>query len=489
MSFPRVLLPGALSLMLRRLTHTQRVRWPRRVLYAGGGIALLSVLTAATVAVYANPPTNTLTISLYRPVVVMILPVVAGLAVIVMEGSRDRSGEVQRALECLPVRRRDAALLVRLPSLILAGIVIAAPLPLATAALMSVGGAVAASMVTVLAAEGVGLVCVALPYWIAAHAMRSARWDAIRFPVVLVLWVLVLGWQYWLVFDTLIARQGVPPAWAPLARTLVESLGQGLTPGAGLIGGALGLAAALAIGVRFASADQSEPERFIRWEWRAGRKRGRFRGELRYALRDPAVCANATVGLLTSFLVVVGFQALPPDVQPTLQGLALTLVGVFAATAARGVRGIYPARVPPQRLLGLSAASWAASTAAVVLTLAGVVFFPVLAVIALSSDGITTAMLAAGAYLLCGAFAIVTGAVAPVSSTNVLGQGAASGVTVVGILATSAVFDAAFADHIAMRTLVSLLLALVAVGVAGAAELIRWRAPRAARGRQTRVRS
>ncbi|WP_371358593.1 hypothetical protein, partial [Salmonella sp. E393-2] len=56
-----------------------------------------------------------------------------------MEATRDRSGSVERALAGLPLQRREAAFLVHLPSLVIAGLVVGVPLAPAVAALLSIG--------------------------------------------------------------------------------------------------------------------------------------------------------------------------------------------------------------------------------------------------------------------------------------------------------------------------------------------------------------
>src|SRR5690606_21523563 len=136
---------------------------------------------------------------------------------------------------------------------------------------------------------------------------------------------------------------------------------------------------AIVIGAIFALSAHVPRLPVIRHEWSGNGFAMRVVGEFRYALRDPATRANGALGLLLSLLIVVGALSLPPALSSAVEPIALLAIGVFASAAPRGIRGTFPVYLAPQRLIGISATSWALSTSLVVIGLTCVLLTPGLA--------------------------------------------------------------------------------------------------------------
>lgn len=471
----RVLAPGVVAVLLRRLTRTQGVTWPRWRLYVALALVGVGAIGFATVAAYLHQPSDALTVSLYRPAVVLIISLTAGAAVMTMEGTRDRSGGTERALECLPVGRREATFLVRLPCLVLGALVVLVPMIPAYAALRSVGAAPSDAMGVVLASSGAGLVTVAVPYLAVSALLRSARWDEVRFPVILLLWGVCMGWQIAIGFaglaDHTLAGEW---SWIPVVNAFMASMAGGPSGPSIVALAAAGIVAAFAVGAVFSLSRRASYHAIVRYEWRGRTFSARIIGELRYALRDPAVRANSALSLLLSGVLVTGVFLCPADLRAPLTPGALLVVGMLAASAPRTIRGTYPARIPVQRLIPMSATSWSVSTSLVVLIITAVLMAPGAALIRVGSTQAETAMLVVSTTLVSAGCAVAVGAAVPVSARNVLGQGLAGGATLGLFVVASQVFAQLSGSRDAARLLVSALFFMAAGAVAVGTENLRW---------------
>lgn len=475
------LVPRTVALMLRRLTRTQGVRWPRNRLYVPGTAGLIALLTAATVGAYRNHPDDPLVISFYRPSIALLLVILAGAAIITMEGSRDRSGATERALECLPLTRRSATFLVRLPSLGLAALVLLLPTFPLTAALAGIGTPFWRAVAIVVAALGSGLLTIAVPYALVSLMMRSDRWDSVRFPTIILLWALAAGLQVASALRDLADPHTAPPLWTPVARTLHAIAADALTATDACALGLLGAGAALTMGLLFSLSPRAKRPPAIRRPWSGDGPIARTAGEFRYALRDPATCANGALSLLLSALVVTATVLLPEGLRPHVEPVALLALGAFGSAPARTIRGIYPLSVPPQRVLGLTATSWALSTSVVVIGVAAVLLAPGLVLVTISTSPWGSAAALLSTFLLSAASAIAIGSVLPVAPQNVLGQGLASGLTLAVFLTMQQLLSQLLGDRTGVIAIVAALILGIAIAVAVAAETIRWLPPAAHR--------
>ena len=449
--------------------------WPRGRLYVPLALLALTGIAYATVAIYLHRPSDALTASFYRPAVVFLVSVIAGAAVMTMEGTRDRSGASERALECLPLGRREAAFLVRLPSLILGTLVALIPGLPAIAALLSAGAHFPEAIGIVVGSLGAGLVTIAVPYLGVFAITRPAKWDSVRFPIILLMWGVCVAWQLAATFNSQAKHTLGGWSWMPLVNAFGMSTGG--TPNVlnVLFLAAAGAAAGIAVGIVFSLAPRASHSALVRQEWEGHSFAGRVVGELRYALRDAAVRANSVLSLLMSGLVVASVYLCPNALRAPLTPFALLVVGMFAAAAPRTIRGTYPARLPMQRLMAMSPASWAFSTTAVVALLTATLMSPAIVLIWMSAIPADTALLLLSISLVSMACAVAVGAAIPISPRNVLGQGLAGGVTLATFIAVSQILGQLFPTYVALRLLCSALVLVVAVVIALGVESFRWR--------------
>lgn len=471
---PSSLAGGAMALMVRRLTRTGGVAWPRWRLYLPLVVAALAAVVAASALAYASPPRDPVLASFSPPTVVLVVAFAAGIAVLVMEGTRDRSGSTTRALQSLPLTSRHIAALTRLPSLVLALLTLIVPLVPAVATLRGVGMAWAQALLLVLVASGAGIATMAVPYVVCSAILRSRRWDAVRFPVIFLLWGACYAGQVVAAVRGIDELAPDAPWWLPLSRVLRESLEGGPRGGTSAIVllGAVVAGSCVVWAFLSAETDGGAPE--VRREWRGRGFSGRALGELRYALRDPSVRANALIGLLLSSMAVGALLALPRGVRMQLEPTVIALVGVFAAVTPRTVRGLVPSRNPPQRLIGLSPVSWSLSTSLVVAALSGALMAPGVAVVVASENvGRAAALLVATACLSV-AVAIALGSALPVAAGDVFGQAAAGSLAVAAVVALSSAFQPVLERSPGGAVLAAAALLAVAGGLAVLLEVARF---------------
>ncbi|RIJ19575.1 hypothetical protein DZF97_00385 [Clavibacter nebraskensis] len=472
------LIPGMGELALRRLTLTQNVTWPRWRLYAGLAIAVIAMSTTGTVLAYVDRPSDPLVASFYRPAILVIMSILAGAAVMAMEGSRDRSGSTERALGVLPLRRHEAASLVRLPSLCVAALVVLVPICPAAAALVSIGTGLEDALRAILIAFCAGMVTVAVPYLGVSFLMRSRTWDSVRVPTALVLWGVVYVWQVGVAFRSLAGTE--IPAYLPLASALTDALhGTTSVPAARAIC-VTALVSLVAVAVEFSVSGRRGRAPAVLLRWHGHGAAGRALGEFRYALRDPALRANVALGMLMASVVVAGFLQLPSALRAQSESLVLLVVGVFAVSVSRSVRGIYPASVPVQRLLNITATSWASSTASVVAAMVALMFLPCVALTWDATDVGGVTLLLVGAWALAAALAVGVGAILPVGARNVLGHGVAGGLSIGGYITAFLSMQQAAGGMTGAFAGAAVALLVVAILVAVLSENFRWR-PRSPR--------
>lgn len=464
------LAPGIGAVALRRLTRTQHVTWPRWRLYLPLLLAAIGAFAVGTVVIGFHPPDDPLVIALYPPADGVAVALLAGAAVMAMEATRDRSGSVERALAGLPVRRREAAFLVHFPSLAIATLVLGVPLAPAVAALLSIGRSTAEALLLVAVSLGAGLITIGIPYLGVCILLGSPRWDAVRFPTVLLLWGAAFCAQT--VYALRALAGGDPLVPLPLTVTLVDTLRGTLSMGTAvtvIVGGA-GAVVGVAMLFLFSPGPRRAPVLRVRWK-------GRHRawGELLYALRDSSLRANvALAALMNVFLVVISFW-IPSEVRAQTEGIVLLLVGIFAVAAARPIRGLYPGSLPVQRLLVMHPTSWALSTSFVVVIVAMLVAAPAAVLFLGSSDPTASALRFIRTWAVSAAVATGLGAVVPVGPRNVLGQGLSGGVSIGAYLALALTLQPIGTDRPGLLVALNVVLLAASVLLAVIAERVRWR--------------
>lgn len=466
------LLPGVAALTLRRLTRTQNVRWPRWRVYVPLCALLVGAVAIGTIVVAGNPPTDPLIVTFYRPTVAVLMTIVAGAAIMAMEGSRDRSGSTGRALESLPLRRREAAFLVRLPSLCLGALVILGPISPALGALRSVQTSMADAVQVVLTSLGAGLVTAAIPYLGIALLLRSRRWDAVRTPVSLLLWAGLLVWQLAVALRGLAGDSA--PEWMPAVASLTAAVRGDGDSATTMVWIALGAVSAIAVGLTFALVDRTDAAPSVRRPWRGGAGIGRILGELRYALRDPALRANASLAVLLVAGIALCAPLIPAEARGQTETALLLPVGLLAASVCRAIRGIYPATFPVQRLIAMSPVSWALSTSTVVLSVALLICLPSTLLLLSSTDIASTSWRLLTTALLASSAGIAVGAALPVGARNVLGQGLTSGLAIGAFVTSSVVVTKVGETSPSLAVLVCCLALTASFGIATLCENLRW---------------
>lgn len=460
--------------MVRRLTRTSDVAWPRWRLYLPLAVAATTAVSAACWLVSITPPGDPLLATFYPPTMMLLVAFVAGAAVLVMEGTRDRSGRTARALYSLPLTSRHVTALARLPSLVLAPLALIVPLAPAVAALRSVGIVWGTALLIVFVAAGAGLVTMAVPYIACSLILRSRRWDPVRFPVVFLIWGACYATQVFAAVRDIGASTPDASLWLPLARVFREVLAGGVGGDTALLVLIAAVVAAAGIGWMFLSVETGRDVSEIRWEWRGRGFPGRVLGELRYSFRDVSVRANALLSILMSCLLAGAYLALPGGAKAQFEPMIIAVVGVFAAVTPRTVRGLVPSHNPPQRLIGVSPASWSLSTSLVVIVFCWALMTPGIVVVVASGGAGGAALVLAGTACLSAALAIMLGSALPVAAGNVFGQGVVGGLTVLGVVALSSAFRPVFERAPAVAALAAAVLLVVAGGIAALVEVARF---------------
>lgn len=470
MSLITRLAPGIGAVALRRLTRTQQVTWPRWRLYLPLLLAGTGALAFGTVVVRFHPPDDPLLTSLYPPAAGVVVALLAGAGVMAMEATCDRSGSLECALAGLPITPREAAFLVHLPSLVIGGLVIAVPLAPAVAALLSIGRPLPDTLLFVATSLGAGLVTIGIPYLAVSVLLRSPRWDAVRFPTVLLVWAGAFGAQTVYALRTLSGEESLAPL--PLTVTLVETLRETLVVGiaATIIVAGMGVAVMVAAYFLFSRGAGRAP--LVRARWVGSH---RVWGELLYTVRDPSLRANVVLAaLMNAFLAAVYFW-IPSEVRAQAESIVLLPVGIFAVAAARPIRGLYPGSIPVQRLLVMPPTSWALSTSFVVAVVAAATCAPAATLVFGSTDPAATILRIIGTWGVSAAVAVGVGAVMPAGPRNVLGQGLSGGISIGGYLALTLTFQPLGLDRAGLLVALSVVVLAASVLLAVIAECVRWR--------------
>lgn len=470
MSLIARLAPGLGAVALRRLTRTQHVTWPRWRLYLPLLLGGTAALAFGTVFIRSHPPDDPLLSSLYLPATGVVVALLAGAGVMAMEATRDRSGSMESALAGLPIGPREAAFLVHLPSLVIGGLVVAVPLAPAVAALLSIGRPLPDTLLFLATSLGAGLITIGIPYLGVSVLLRSPRWDAVRFPTVLLFWAGAFGAQTVYALRALSGEEQLAPL--PLTVTLVRTLRETLTADTAvtIIGAGTGMTITVAAYFLFSRGVGRTPLIKARW---VGFHR--VWGELLYALRDPSVRANVVLATLMNAFLSAAYFWIPWEVRAQAESIVLLPVGIFAVAAARPIRGLYPSSTPVQRLLVMAPTSWALSTSFVVAMIAAVTCIPAATLVLGSSDPATSILRLIGTWAVSAAVAVGVGAVMPVGPRNVLGHGLSGGISIGAYLAISLTFQPLGLDRAGLLVALSVVVLGASVLSAVVAERVRWR--------------
>ncbi|MFJ4037503.1 hypothetical protein ACIPVB_05415 [Microbacterium sp. NPDC090007] len=464
------LAPGIGAVALRRLTRTQQVTWPRWRLYLPLLLAGAGALALGTVAIRSHPPDDPLLTSLYPPAAGVVVAFLAGAGVMAMEATCDRSGSLECALAGLPIRPREAAFLVHLPSLVIGGLVVTVPLAPAVAALLSIGRPLPDTLLFVTMSLTAGLVTIGMPYLGVSVLLRSARWDAVRFPTVLLVWAGAFGAQTVYALRALSNEESLAPL--PLTVTLVKTLRGTLTAGTAVTIIVAGMGVAVVVAAFFLFSRSAGRAPLVRARWMGSH---RVWGELLYTLRDPSVRANVVLAALTNVFLAVVYFWIPSEVRAQAESIVLLPVGIFAVAAARPIRGLYPGSIPVQRRLVMAPTSWALSTSFVVAAVAAATCAPAVTLVFGSPDPAATILRLIGTWAVSSAVAVGVGASMPVGPRNVLGHGLSGGISIGLYLALSLTFQPLGLDRAGLLVALSVVVLATSVLLAVIAERVRWR--------------
>ncbi len=419
------LMEGIVVVMVRRTIGSRVPARARRWIYAilvasvAGGILWLCRLW------YLHAEAST---AVDRPILalsaVLGMFVIGGLSVLLAEAARDKSGRVEAVLSTLPLSRRAIAGIAWTPTVALACACVVVSLPPAGCVLVGLGYPVGEAFALVASSLAIGLFVGVGALCGSYLLLRSSRWNAARYPIAMVVWISAAA--------ALVAESFLllaqPGSFASVVQLLPlvaadAATGTAVTAPLGFACAACALAAGAAFVLVIARSTDQGHGRTVWLTWGGGSPFVRPVADLLYVVRDATSLANIVGAFLANVTLVVIAWHLPGLLRPQAVPAIEVVIAVFVASPLRGLRGVFPARLPPQQLIGLPVTSWVTSQAIVTIAVATFVAAPGLALIALPGVAPLSALAGlAESSALALVVAALCGWTVPVSGDNALGQ-------------------------------------------------------------------
>lgn len=461
-----------LAIVLRRLTNTVNVTWDRWILYVPLAVILLGLEGIATIY-FSRPSWGIRYAFLYLLTVEAVMVLCSGIAVFVMEITRDRTGSIAHALEALPLSKFEISIISHVSSVLLGVCVIILPIPPVFALLVGLGYSFLDAFHFIACSLSAGVISIAVPYILVSIIDYRHEWRELRFPVVLIFWVVYLGWQARSVSRNL-TDDVDPPFWLPASRVISESL-QGTVSGFtrftmpvfGLLFGAIML-------LLFFKADVGENNSTIVVEWQGHGFRGYLLGDFSYVVRNSSIKANCLTVCVMNIVIAMCVQLSSVAMRRQIVSVAVPVVMILSATIGRCVRAVFPRRNPPQKLLNMNPAIWVLSLNCVTTVLCATLALPAcyMAYSVLPSSGATVMIVS---YLsIAISLAVLLGFAFPVASNNVFGQGLMSIMSVVALGLIYYVLYTFLRNNIYQTYVISVISILISFSSAFAIESLRW---------------
>jgi hypothetical protein len=396
----------------------------------------------------------------------------AGVVAIVAEMARDRSRSTEQMLQALPISTTGMQVLLACPSFLIRGAVVFLTVIPGVALFSGSGVSLGNSIIVCGAAFASGLGVIGVCQLAISLLLRRRRWDGVRVPISLLMWLTASGGMVWAAFRDLGGSSPVD-AWWPLPG-LVGAVSSGqMSPTTGLQAiafGAIGLGA-LAVSSRVVQAVSVSST--VRKEWRGTGPAARSVGEGVHAARDATLVGNAAVALLLVTAIAAGSVLLPSEVRESVRPTATILVAALAAVPVRAVRGALDVVYPTPRLLGVQPWRFGAGQALLTFVLFSALAAPYVFALCLSGSP-AGASASIALLLLGGSIATIAASVVVIRNENSVAQAIAAGPTliIVGIVASA---SAAIVERQPIAAVFAGVMSLFcAVAIAAWGDHLRW---------------
>jgi hypothetical protein len=419
----------------------------------------------------------------YAMLIPMADVLLAGIALMVGDALRDKSGKTENALFTLPLAKREVAVVVWAPTaLVSSGVLLFGLLP-SCVALTGFGVPFPKAISEIASAYAVGLTLASVSHILAYGLMRGPRWDSVRFPVASLIWLALLLFSFWGSYRTLFLEGNGAWLFLLLPLLLLDLLVGEIPISHITILSCLAAVSCLFVVMVASSQMFSRRERYINRPWKGrGGWLGRVAGELRYTLRNVSATANILVSLISSGALVICVKALPGTFREPVAELGLYLVVLLGCAPVRTFRSLFPLRVPIQRIIGMSPTSWVLSQQLMAAIVSALATAPAIALLFdIRVDGSEGLAILFSAWCAGLALANLLGILIVVGSDNAVGQAIASVALVMSMGVWFGGVESIFEGFTAARFALTMLLCLVSIAVSVMVERSRWRAPAAQR--------
>lgn len=411
---------GICDLYLRRATATANHPSRRTAVYWSVLVAIVIATSAFSWKSYADGRSAGGASEINLGMSLIFTVVLSGLVVFASEGARDKSDQMQRALSVLPLGKRRIQALVTLPLVLLALVAMLFVLVPTVLGMVgnglswssSVGYAVSAALL------GSGSALFAVGLFVCL--MKSRRWDPVRLPFSMMLWLCFLGSATYATVDAshgLHAWHGyfaVPQLLHDISLHVPLGAEAFTVPAASFI-----LGGAVAI-IGMASGTSEPSHRPLRLVWGPPTDRSQLLADAIYAARDANVVSTVAASAGFGWVLAFAWRLWAPAPLRMNTVLAVAGVGLIAGLGARVLRGVYPARMPQHALIGIRPGRWYSSQALLALICFGLLALPAPALLDLiPSDKWPEA---ASVLIACCAVGYAANFLLVVSSANPMGQ-------------------------------------------------------------------